>query len=199
MNTIRTPKPWLNIWLTPRTTLRGIIEENPEKYVLLLAILAGLGQVMQKAVPNTLGNRFVSNDALILAFIYGPIAGIISVYSGGAIFRWSGQIFSGKAAPKEVRAALAWASIPQILSSFIVIPVQILLFGNIASFPEELSTPILLTLTGINLILTIWSILLYILCLAEVHQLRFWEGFATLLLPILLFLVLSSCFLLSPI
>jgi len=44
----------------------------------------------------------------IAALIVGSIGGVISLYIGGAILRWTGSLFGGQATSEEVRAAIAW-------------------------------------------------------------------------------------------
>jgi hypothetical protein len=55
--------------------------------------------------------------------------GIIHLDIGGAILRWTGSWFGGQASSEEVRAAIAWSSVPRIWALLLLIP-ELALFRN---------------------------------------------------------------------
>ena len=84
-------KPWLYIWIKPRTTIRAIVDNDPEKYVLLLAALYGinnaLGEFSERYFGDSVGIIFVVFGAMVI----GSIGGLIGLYLSGEILRWSGS------------------------------------------------------------------------------------------------------------
>ncbi|OHE82105.1 MAG: hypothetical protein A2107_14230 [Verrucomicrobia bacterium GWF2_62_7] len=52
-----TPNPFLTIWLSPRKTIRRIIEWNPTFCVIWLACLFGVGQVLNGPTMSDHGDK----------------------------------------------------------------------------------------------------------------------------------------------
>ncbi len=117
---------------------------------------------------------------LLLCVIGGGIVGIISLYIGGEFFRWVGSWLGGKATAQDVRAAIAWSSVPDLILLAIYIPI-IMIFGrNWFISSTEWMSPVLAfvvfaTIAPIGLILLIWRFVLFVKCLAEAHQFSGWK------------------------
>ena len=109
--------PYLTIWTKPRSTIRQILDFNPEKHVLLLAMLSGIYRFIDRASGQSLGDNMSLTSLLLLCVIGGGIVGIISLYIGGEFFRWVGSWLGGK-----------------VFSSFFVIFFMSFMFGAIFIF-----------------------------------------------------------------
>lgn len=106
--------PWVSIWTTPRATIQHIVDTDPERWVMVLAAISGFAQVLDRASMRNLGDKMEWPAILLVAAIAGPITGIISLSLGGALIRWSGSWIGGNASSQNIRAAIAWSSVPII-------------------------------------------------------------------------------------
>ncbi len=190
--------PWLAIWVSPRETIRQIVETDPKQQVILLAILAGIGQSLDKASSNSVGDRWSFSAILVLALIVGPLRGLVSLYLGGAIVRWVGVLLGGQASAEDARAAIAWSQVPLILVSVLWLP-KLLLFGQemfTTATPGIDSNPLLLfSILGFSLVeisIAVWAFVLLLKCIGEVHRFSAWKALAVVLLPMAAIFVIVS-------
>ena len=196
--------PWLSIWFRPRATIRYIISTDPTYRVYSLAALGGISKVLDRAMSRAWGDSMAWYWIVLLVLVGGPVAGVFGLYIGGAIFRWVGSKLGGAATSEEVRAAIAWASLPGIAGLVFIIPY--LIFLRSEAFTSE--TPrldaivaqspawaILVSLLGIYLIvigvvLSLWQLVLLSKTLGEVHGFSAWRGFLTYFIPSFVFFIL---------
>lgn len=188
--------PWFTIWLQPRETMREILDRDPIGMVILLAVLGGIAQSLDKAIFKNMGDKFSLSIVLAFCLVIGPIGGLLSLYLGSFLLKWTGSWIGGKGSAQEIRAALAWSNIPIIWALVIVIP-EILLFGKElfqANTPVLNSSPVLKILFILfsiaDFIIGIWSCLITLKCLAEAQRFSAWKALLNLVLPFLLFLIL---------
>lgn len=190
---------FLSIWLKPRETIRTIVETNPTRHVFLLAMLAGIGQALDRASSRNMGDSISLITILLSCIILGPIGGIISLYIGGALYRWSGSWLGGKANEEEVRAAIAWSYVPTIFILPLWIP-KLLIFGDemfTSLTPRMNANPflavILLGFAAIEFIVGIWALVVFLKCLGEVHKFSAWKALGSVILGTLVILVPILC------
>jgi hypothetical protein len=190
----QTISPFLSIWVKPRETIRNIVATDPTRHVLLLAMLAGVFQALDRAVSRSVGDTLPLVFILAIVIIAGPIGGIFSMYFFGALFRWSGSKLGGRATSEEVRAAYAWASLPTIFLLPLWIP-QLLIFGEemfTSSMPSVEANPylalILFGFGAIELLAGIWAFIVLLKTLGEVHGFSAWRALGAILLGMLVVL-----------
>ena len=159
--------PWVSMWTRPRTTIQQIVDENPEHYVWVLAALAGIGRVLDRASIRNMGDRVEFPLILLLALVAGPIGGLVSLYIGSALIRWTGNWMSGKASSGEVRTAVAWSSLPMVVGLLLWV-LQLAIFGQemfTAETPRIDANPFLvfvgLGFAGIEMVLVVWAVVLF--------------------------------------
>jgi hypothetical protein len=191
--------PFFSIWVKPRETIRKIVETDLTKYVIPLAILAGIGQALDRASARSVGDSLPLIAILAICLIFGPVGGIISLYIGGALFRWTGSWLGGQASPEEVRAAIAWSSVPTIFILPLWIP-ELLIFGEelfTSSTPRIESNPILAILllgfAAIEIVIGIWAFVVLLKSLGEVHRFSAWRAFGAVILGTLVILIPILC------
>ena len=186
----------ITIWHKPSATLRFILENCPEKYVLGLLLIS--------SIVSSMGNAAVNDDTplpfigmLFLAMIFGGTIGLALVL----IFAWlmsvSGRILGGKANPLEFRTILAWSSVPQIATVVLILPTLIIYGEGISSF-EIFGTYMVdgffLVMVGlIQLVLWIWSIVILVKGIMIIQNFGVGLALVNLILPaILSFIVLVT-------
>jgi hypothetical protein len=131
-------------------------------------------QVTPQMVQHTL--RMLSLAALVVL----PLFAIISLYAAATLLRWAGGLVGGTATAAEVRAAIAWATIPTIVSTAVSL---LGLVTGTANVPAPQNFRGLQTLfvqinafEVIYLILAIWSTVIWLKCMGEVNRISAWRA-----------------------
>ena len=119
-----------------------------------------------------------------MCILIGSIGGIVSIYFLGALYRWSGSWFGGQATSEEVRAAIAWASVPTLLI-FPIWVFELLIFGEemfTSLTPRIDANPMLafvmLIFLAIEIALGVWAFVVLVKSLGEVHRFSAWKALA---------------------
>jgi hypothetical protein len=161
--------PWTAIWTRPRATIRQIVNTDPTKNVMLLAVLSGMSGLL----PSFMVQQLDIVTTLVGMVIGGSIFGLLMIYFNGFMLTMTGRWIGGQANQQEVRAAYAWASVP-------VLPVFAL--ELVTFFSGGMSSPIYLLLVPVQFVLGIWSFVLSLKCLGEVHRFSAMTAFGAALL-----------------
>lgn len=187
--------PWSSIWTQPRATIQQIVDTNPRHSVLVLAALAGIGDVLNRASVKHLGDHLHWPMILLLAAVIGPIGGILGLYVAGALLRWTGKWLGGNAPIEHVRAAVAWSNVPVIWALTLWVP-QIAIFGQelfTAETPRISAHPALIySLLGFGVIdftVGIWTLVVFFKCLGQVQGFTAWKAVGNSLLATLIIIV----------
>lgn len=203
--------PLISIWYKPRKTIRKIISTHPTHLVIVFAVLAGIGQAINRAVQKSPGDAFSLWELIGMCIIGGSIGGIFYLYIAGGLFRWTGSWFGGQASSEDVRAAIAWSTVPATVSNFLWIPL-IIVYGHemftiytISVYTNPRLSFFIIVVGLIQYWLTIWSLILYVICISEVHQISGWKTIGSLLsgglvlvLPVSLIVYLSQVITFGP-
>ena len=185
--------PWVTIWTRPRGTIRGIVDVDPARSVTLLAMLYGIGSTLGRALQRDAGDALSLPAIIGLALIGGSIGGIIGNRIAGALVRRAGGWIGGVGTAQECRAALAWGAVPNVVNLVLMLGL-IGVFGNDlfrATGLQAAGTERGILLLGVSLaqlVLGVWSTVLTIKCVAEVHRFSAWKGLGTFLLIMLVVL-----------
>jgi hypothetical protein len=165
-----------------------MINTDPGRSVLLLAALAGVGQMLDRASARNAGDHLAVPVIVVLALLVGPIARVISLYIGGALLDLTGRWLGGRGTPAEIRAAVAWSNVPAVAGLLLWIP-ELALFGS-ELFTSE--TPVadanpflgaaLIGFGAAQVILGGWSLVLLLKGLGEVQGFSAWKGLGNVLL-----------------
>ena len=197
--------PWIKIWTEPRKAIRYIINTNIKQYVIILVIISGIFEALDKSASKNLGDKDSLLTILLMSVFGGAISGYLGLIIGATLLKWTGKWFGGIATRDELKAAIAWGGVPYIFSSAIIWPIQFGIFGNelfTKLTPRIDSSPLLSSLVWIfiiiEMVLGIYCFTIHIRCLSEVQQYSKWKAFGTILcsalviiVPILLIVVLS--------
>lgn len=195
--------PFFSIWIYPRDTIRQIVDRNPHQHVLFLAGLSGLALLLDRTMGQNLGDIIQIIYLIPLIVLGGPIIGLLVMYLGGFVLRWTGKIFGGQADVQEVRAAIAWSSLPSLMVSLFNLPILVFFqeeaFRSMTPRTDAIlhSNLIYLQLISIysfvwmllGIVFTLWSFVLLLKTVAEVHRFSAWKGLLTVAIPIIGLLV----------
>ncbi len=176
-----------SIWIRPRDTLRQIIETDPEYAVIFLAMLGGFFHVLSIASENSLGDAVSFPIILMMAATVGPIGGILFLYLMGLLVSWTGGWLGGEGSSQQVRAALAWGSVPSLWVGLLWVP-AVLIFGMDLFATEtpviESGGPLLafllLGMAVLHLVGGIWGFVATLKCVGEAHCFSAWRALLNL-------------------
>jgi hypothetical protein len=187
--------PFVGVWLSPRNTVRGILDSDPKYLVLPLAAIGGIFQSLNRLMDRNAADMISLPILLLLAVTAGPIGGILGLHIGAALIHFTGKWIGGTGSKEEIRAAIAWGGVPALWGGLLWIP--ILLLGGSAAFSSDLEAAeinaIALLLTGGMLLVqaatAIWSIFTGLHALGEAQGFSAWKAFGNGLLAGLVVIV----------
>jgi len=203
-----TDSPCVGICIRPRATIRAIVDSDPDpdgrviKLVLIAAVVGTVTNTIRSYRYNpiafTIANKPIpvvaphaSHPVSLWSLVIWPLLAIPFLYLNGALLRWSGSMLGGTAKAVEVRAAIGWSSVLSIglyltgfVLSFLVMPSQ---------YPTSLSMNAMLAWwrstwpsTIILAPLWLWSLIVWLESLGEVHRFSAWRGLGAWLIGLLL-------------
>ncbi len=192
------------IWTSPRLVFKYINDNQYKKFMVLLLMLSGLTNAIERSIGKFAGSSAYVMGSLTGNIIAGALLGWIFYYLLSALLRLSGKWLKGQGDINSILNMLAHASIPKILAIVLMLP-QIAVYGTNLFMAEEINENAnvskLIIVFGIGLVqvgLGLWSIVLSIIGLSEVHKfsigksvLNFLFAFLILVIPIVMLVVMQ--------
>ena len=172
--------PWLHIWTEPRKTLRSILNTDPRRLILWLAIVGGILSAFSMTLilwvrspyNQTLQHPFFIGGALIA----GIVMGIFHLYFGGWIYTLTGSWLGGKGNFTDLKCAVGWSNYPFIVTTLL----------NILSFIVFPHFVIQAIFAFLNLVAAIWGLVIFMNLIGEAHRFSAWKGLLTFLIALVL-------------
>jgi hypothetical protein len=196
---------YARIFVSPRATIRAIVDRDPRDRVIAIAAIAGfvgaLAAAIQFRSPSafSIGKQSIPTIApatmwriRLVQVIVSPIVAIIFLYIRGSILRWSGELFGGTARTVEVRAAVGWSLVPAILTSLIL--VAFTLIHPPAAVAASDPHAALAAMMGdwphftLSMVLWLYTFVIALNCVAEVHRFSAWRALGAVAIEQLLIL-----------
>jgi len=184
-------KPFFSLWIAPRETMRRLVETDPTRYVIGLAMLrGGLGR-LEIAWFSALSRRTPLSPlwpvGVAFGVVLGAIIGVIGLYVGAWLVGFFCRILGGVSTAIEMRAALAWSHVPGITAA--TLSIVLVLFGTVS--PPEFKHSRLPVMTGstielmlLNAVLIGWGVVVQLNCIGEVNRFSAWRALGAILLMI---------------
>lgn len=209
---------WLMIFFRPRATIRRIIDSGRTAMFVPLMISFGAANTFAGARERYRGRPVWL--WLVDVLVAGPIKAILFLYFFAFLIRLIGRWFGGSASQKDLRTAMAWASIPLValLASQCL---NLMLFDTAQEQPSGIPSllthglpqpvtneppvrpasrvpsdltftqaGVLISLLILPLIATGWAYFLWVRCVAEAHRFSWVKSLAVGLLGYLIWLVM---------
>jgi hypothetical protein len=159
---------------------------------MLLASLSGISQALDKASTKSAGDTYPLLAVLMLSVVGGVISGIVTLYIGGFLLKHTGHWLGGKGTGVNVRAAIAWSSVPVAWGLLIWVP-ELLIFGKdlFTSAGESIAAQqaLYFSFLAVELVIAIWAVVLMFKSLGQVHGFSAWRALASSLIAICVILV----------
>src|SRR5437879_12605056 len=108
------PRPWLDIWVHPRATVRGLLGRSPLYIELLLVAGSGVVQSMVQATGTHVGARAPGSLILPMTLVIGAVWGLLQLHLVATLLFFVGRWTGVPAVFSSLRTALSWAAIPQV-------------------------------------------------------------------------------------
>jgi signal peptidase I len=180
--------PWMTIWLSPRRTIDGVLATRPRHLVWLLASLGAIASFYGQLLSFGLTSQLL-DWRILLGFVVASAAlGVASLYLAALVLSWIGKLLGGPASALELRAVLAWSTVPTILGSTVILVLLAVLrmsagesVNGVAGF-SALSSAIVA-------ICGFWSLIILLLMLSRAERFGFGRTFALYFLGLSLPLV----------
>jgi len=193
-----TRNPWFSIWTQPRATIREILDTDPRRHVLWLAMLGGFLSALGQASIKNWGDRLPLATILLLCAVGGGIiGGPLGLYLGGFLSRWTGRWIGGQATSEQLRAAIAWSYVPVIWVGILWIP-ELALFGQemfTSVTPRMEANPslafVMIGFGVLEIVVGIWTVMVALKCLGEAQRFSAWKALGNVLLALTVIVILA--------
>jgi hypothetical protein len=183
--------PFFALWIAPRETMRRLVDTDPTRYVIGLAMLRGALGRLELAWFTALSQRTPLSPlwplGVALRVALGAIVGVIGLYVGAWLIGTFCRILGGVSSALEMRTALAWSHIPGITAA--ALSLALVLFGVVN--PPEFKHHRLPVMSGstielllVNVVLIGWGVVVRLNCIGEVNRFSAWRALGAILLLI---------------
>lgn len=194
---LKVKNPWLSMWTKPRETIRAIVSFDPKYQFPLLAAIYGFPMLLNFAQSLSLGMNAHWGIILLIAAVLATFAGMLGILITSALLHWTGKWLGGKSTFLEMRAAVTWSNVTNIVTSATWL-ILALTFGQLA-FVENFSSLafmgweklLIFVLFLIQAVVSIWSIVIFIKAVAEVQGFSAWKGLLNLIIPIIMIILVA--------
>lgn len=183
------------LWSSPKKVLKYINDYEYKKHFYLLLVLAGIVRYFDNASNNNMADHYPLWMILSMGVIFGGLFAWIGFYIYSSLLSWTGKWLNAEGTRERLMRILVYASYPVIFSLFIT-ALQILTFGADLFKSEwgeiELDSSdqlIVYVTSAVKLILSIWTLVLIVLGIAEVQKLSIGKAILNLILPALVLII----------
>ena len=196
MSKINGFNPWTQMWVKPKESIRKIINFNPNYRLFVLSYLYGFVSLISLSQSMSLGQAINIYFIILICLILAPVWGFL-VFSFSSIFVYfTGKWLKGNANYQQIRAAIAWSNVP-ILGNLVLWVILFVLFGTklFQNFPKEymltnIQTAITFAISLLQLVLSIWVLILYINTLAEVQKFSIIKAIFNIIISVVIFIAI---------
>lgn len=191
--TTSTPSPFTSIWTRPRETVRHLVQTDPTRHVVQLAMAGGVAQSISQAMDAGVGDTLELPAILALTFLLGSLFGLAAVYVGSVLIEWTGRWLGGQGSRLQLRTAIAWSHVPWAAFLFIA-GLVFALIGKLPFVSEEVMATlpvgagdavVLGIFAIVMIVVAIWSFVILLKGVAEVQGFSAWKAWGNLLLCLL--------------
>jgi hypothetical protein len=187
--------PWLGMWVRPHETIRAIIQYNTSYLLPLLYWIYGFPIALQLAQNMSMGDQASLLTILLSAVVGAIIIGALGINLGACLFYWTGRWIGGAGTFKEVRAAVAWSSVPSLVN-LLIWCTQLAVFGKRIFTLMFLETSfvgaqlgLVFLISVIQIVATVWGVVMLLKALGEAQQFSAWKALLNVFLPLVVIFI----------
>lgn len=185
------------MWVAPRETIREIIQVDPKYRLYLLAGVYGFAAILHIAQSFSLGAHLPWGTILLGALVFSVFVGLIGFGIVGKLLQWTGGWIGGKASFQQIRAALAWANVTNVVNILMWF-VLIGGFGGFVFFESFAQSNFIgpaLWVAGIAFLVqsitAVWGFVILLKALGEVQGFSAWKGLLNVIIVFALVAIIS--------
>jgi hypothetical protein len=188
--------PLKDVWLRPRRVFRELATRPIGAADYLLAATQGVATYIMVSRTQLAGSNVGTAEILGSALIFGPLAGVVSMFLFAAIYARLGRRAGGKSTRHQVFHVLAYGGIP-VAASLILWMFTALLVGDAAVVERpgvEIDGFVAFVLRvqfASYMLLLLWSFVLQVMGFSEILGLATRKAFGVWVLGQILALLLS--------
>lgn len=181
--------PWWEIWTRPRETIRAIVKFNPKYLFFLLSGIYGFPLMLQFAQNLSLGEQVSALTVFVIALVLSVFIGMLGITIISGLLYWTGQWIGGNAPYSNVRAAVTWSNVPNVVN----VVIWLLMMGVFGSrlftrgFAEATFVGHELTIVFfaflIQVVIAVWGFIIALKALGEVQGFSAWKALLNVLIP----------------
>jgi len=186
--------PWVKIWTSPRKTIKTIVSHNPRYKFNILCFIYGFAWILSLAQTLAMGNFYSIGTILIISLLLAIPVGYILISISSFFFYMCGKLLKGRSNFLDVRASVAWASVPTIftiLTWFVLVGV----YGQatfVSSHPASMGGfSINDGMMILQLILGVWSLFILVASYSEVESFSILRSIVSFILVSCLWFVVT--------
>jgi hypothetical protein len=189
-------RPLKDVWLKPRRVFRELATRPVGAADYLLAATQGVATSIMVYRTQLSGSTAGTAEIVLSALIFGPVAGVVSMYLFAAIYARLGVRAGGKPARNQVIHVLAYGGIP-VAASLVLWLFTALLVGDAAVIERpgvEIDGFVAFVLRvqfASYILLLLWSFVLQVMGFSEVLGLATRRAFGVWVLGQLVALLLT--------
>lgn len=184
--------PWLSIWVEPRKTIRAIINTDSKFGFYVLSFVYGLPMAFNLAQSFYLISSVPLWAIIIGALVVCTFLGMIGISVSAWLLQFTGRWINGKGSFQNVRAAVAWSNVPNIVTILMWVAL-IGIFGGQVFAPEFTETHFFGFQAGavfiiflIQSIVSVWGFILLLHTLGEVQGFSAWKALLNVIIPVVI-------------
>ncbi len=184
--------PWMKIWTAPRATIQEIVSLDPNFRFYVLSWFYGFSLLLHAAQNMSLADRIPLAGILVGSAVLAILFGMLSISIVSALLFWCGKLLGGQAPYRHLRAAVAWASVSNVVNALMWL-ILTGYFGPAIFSSAFIEIPMVgsslyvsMAVSIVQLVVSIWSIVILIKSVAQVQKFSSWKALVNILIPMLL-------------
>jgi len=196
--------PWLGLWVKTRKTFQRILDTNPYRAIIWLALISGFVSGLSTLIGTILAESGAADQPYQGIFARGAflflraLMGIVTLYLGGWLLQLTGSWLGGKGSFTDVKCAVGWSNYPLIvanllaIANLLIIPMPVMrhFLGQGGNLP--LFWGMHLSFGPLGIVAAIWGFIIFLKVVGQAHKFSAWRALWSLLLSILLLIVASG-------
>lgn len=187
-----TRNPWISMWTKPRETIREIVKIDPKKNLYLLSGIYGFSTLLHFSQNFSLGAYLPWPTILLGSLVFSVFIGLLGFLIAGKLIEWTGRWLGGHGSFQQIRAALAWSNVTNVVSILMWL-LLIWGFGRnvfLENFAQAnfIGAALFVALTAflVQSVVAIWGFVLLCKSIGEVQGFSAWKGLLNVLIVFIL-------------
>ena len=174
--------PWFAIWRHPTAVMKWVLATDPKKDVPLLIVLGAVANGLSQSGDRPATLMELAIQVVAGATIGAAVTALVTYFVVPWLLKIVGGWLGGTGDMIRLRAAVAYAQIPNIWAAIFSIIVLLILAVAIASGGSDALLVLLLPIGLAIFVVAVWSLCVFVACVAVAHRFSKWLSLATCVL-----------------